>query len=93
MLPLAKRLLRQNYRIEEQVAPFQTVLVRHSSPAVREEHFMDASVPVQTRSAGVTAAWVGTPVPQGFNTSQITDEVVRQLDSRLLASRERFGKI
>ncbi len=93
LLPLVKRVLRQNRRIEEQVAPSQTVLLPSSAPRIREPHFMEAGVPPQARPTGVSAAWAATPAPQSFNINQITDEVVRQLDSRLVATRERFGRI
>ncbi len=93
LLPLVKRVLRQNRRIEEQVVPSQTVLLPSSAPRIREPHFMEASVLPQARPTGVSAAWAATPAPQSFNINQITDEVVRQLDSRLVATRERFGRI
>jgi hypothetical protein len=92
-LSLVKRVLRQNRRIEEQVAPSQTVLLRRSAPPAREAHFLEAPPAPQARPTGMNTAWTAMPIQPGLNINQITDEVVRQLDSRLVAARERFGKI
>jgi hypothetical protein len=93
LLPVARRVLRQNRRIEERTAPPQAMLLRRSAAPPPEPDFIESDVPAQARPRGVTAASAPTPVPHGFNITQITDEVVRQLDSRLVAARERFGKI
>ncbi len=92
-LPLVKRVLLQNRRIEEPVAPSRTVLLRRSHPPAPEAHFFESAPPQQMRPVNTNTAWAPNPIQSGFNINQITDEVVRQLDSRLIAARERFGKI
>jgi hypothetical protein len=93
-MPLvAKRVLRQNRRIEEQAAFSQIVLLQRSVPVVSEQSFVQPSVTPPVRPAAVSTVRNPNPVSQSFNINQITDEVVRQLDSRLVAARERFGKI
>jgi hypothetical protein len=92
-LPLAKRVLLQHRRLDVQVAPPQTVLRRRSIPPAREAQFHE-SVPLsQVRPASMNSAWTPFPTQSRFTINQITDEVVRQLDGRLVAARERFGKI
>jgi hypothetical protein len=90
---LVTRLRQQNRRIEEPARPARTVLLNRSSPVVRESSFVGAGALQQVRSTGAHGAWAAAPAALGFNISQITDEVVRRLDNRLVAARERFGKI
>jgi hypothetical protein len=91
--PLGRRVLRQNQRIEEHVSGHpQAVLVRHAAP-LREPPFIEGPALPQTRTVGASREWPSPEPRPGVNISHITDEVVRQLDSRLVAARERFGKI
>lgn len=91
---LATRVLRQNQRIEELVSGHpQTVLLRHAGPPLRERAFMDSPAAPQMRTSAASLEWPSLEPRPGVNISHITDEVVRQLDSRLVAARERFGKI
>ena len=91
---VVKRVLRQNQRIEEHVtARPQTVLLRRAAPVVQESGSVETPVVPQARRASTNAAWSASAPQSGFNISQITDAVVRQLDNRLVAARERFGKI
>jgi len=93
-LPVVKRVFHQNQRIEEYVMPRpQTLLLRRSAPPTGESAVFEAPVLAQSRPAGMKASWSATMPQPGFNINQITDEVVRRLDSRLVAARERFGKI
>jgi hypothetical protein len=87
------RLLRHR-RLEEQVTPAARVLRQQSLSVLSETPFAAAAAPpapprASYQDAGLSAA---APVP-GFNITQITDQVVRQLDSRLIAARERFGNV
>src|SRR5262249_54966470 len=73
LLPLLKRVLQQNRRIEEQVVPSQTVLLRPSAPPAREAHFLEAAPAPQARPTGMNTAWMAMPIQPGFNINQITD--------------------
>jgi hypothetical protein len=91
---LATRVLRQNQRIEEHVSGRpQTVLLRHVGSPLREPAFMDGPALPQMRTSAASLEWPSPEPRPGVNIGHITDEVVRQLDSRLVAARERFGKI
>jgi hypothetical protein len=91
---LATRVLRQNQRIEEIVSGRpQTVLLRPAGSPLRERAFMDSPAVPQMRTSAPSLEWPSPEPRPGVNISHITDEVVRQLDSRLVAARERFGKI
>jgi hypothetical protein len=93
LLSLATRVLRQSRRIEEQVTPVHTILVRRFPSSSHEAPFTDSAPPLQVRTPVGNSPWAVPPPQPGFNINQITDEVVRKLDSRLVAARERFGKI
>jgi len=91
---LATRVLRQNQRIEELVSGCpQTILLRHAGSPLREPAFIDGHALPQMRTSAASLEWPSSEPRLGVNISHITDEVVRQLDSRLVAARERFGKI
>ena len=90
---LVKRVLQQGRRIEEQVTPVRTVLVRRGIVSSQLEQFADSAPLPQSRPTAASPSWAATTPQPLFNINQITDEVVRKLDSRLVAARERFGKI
>ncbi len=39
------------------------------------------------------AAWAKTSTPAPINVEHLTDQVIRQIDSRMIAWRERMGKV
>jgi hypothetical protein len=97
---LVERLTRQISRIEKQIVPVRTVLLQRLIAPSQVRHWAERGA---AEHANHPASWAASTfrvdeprarqtVP-AFNFQQITDEVVRQLDSRLVASRERFGKI
>lgn len=91
---IVRRVLHQTQRIEEPILSRpETVLLRRAALLVPGRTFSEASAPPQVRPASMNAPWQGTTAQPQFSIHQITDEVVRQLDSRLVAARERFGKI
>jgi hypothetical protein len=90
---LVKRVLQQSRRIEEQVTPVRTVLVRRGTVSSQLEQFADSAPLPQGRPTRASPSWAVTTPQPAFNINHITDEVVRKLDSRLVAARERFGKI
>jgi hypothetical protein len=89
----ARRILKQGCRVEEQIVHAATVLLRRSIPAASERSWMEEQpIPVRPAQNGYQT-WTTPVTAQTLNFQQITDEVVKQLDRRLIASRERFGKI
>ncbi len=95
-LSLVQRVLLKNVRIEEQLEPAQKVLVHGSASIKQNRPVMEETAQFQSNAPTASAQWGNsgsTPQFGAFNISQITDQVVRQLDSRLVAARERFGKI
>jgi hypothetical protein len=89
---IVTRVLRHHRRLEEQVAPFARVLLRRSTPAASESA-PSAAPAFRPQPLDQNAGWSTAPAPQGLNIADITDQVVRQLDSRLIATRERFGHV
>ncbi|HTQ86981.1 MAG TPA: hypothetical protein VMI93_12265 [Candidatus Solibacter sp.] len=93
---VSQQVLQQTRRVEE----------RRLMPEMRMQRMFTAprEIPSYSRSAtnefGVSdvrpaagTPWTGGAMAGGPNIVQITDEVVRQLDRRFVASRERLGKI
>jgi hypothetical protein len=80
---LPPRLLRQN----------NTVRIGSSSRELRADD-APARGPGFSRSDHATSAIPHPAAPAAhFNVEQLADQVVRQLDRRLIASRERMGRI
>jgi hypothetical protein len=93
VMNLAGRLQRHS-RIEEAWTPPRTVLLRRSPMQTQETQFIEApAMSFPARPQAVNSQWTIPAVQTGININQITDEVVRKLDSRLIAARERYGKI
>ena len=91
---LAERLRRQGQRTEEQWMPTRTVLLRRTLPPIQETQFIEAApASFMPRPSTMNSPWSMPATQTGININQVTDEVVRKLDSRLIAARERFGKI
>jgi len=87
------RVLRHNRRVEEQAVPSERVLLQWPGPQVSEPPLGAAARQTQTQPAGHAGGWSAVAPLPGLNLTHITDEVVRQLDSRLIAARERFGHV
>ncbi len=88
---IVTRILRHHRRLEEQAAPSPRVLLQRAAPLVSESAPMVAVPP--PRPPGQNTGWPAVQPLQGLNVADITDQVVRQLDSRLIAARERFGHV
>lgn len=93
---IAARILRQVRRVEERPAgqPLDTVV----APSVVRVagSVLEPSQGMPVREISITPAFSSlsaTPLPAPFNVAQLTDEVMRQLDRRLVAARERMGKL
>jgi hypothetical protein len=89
---LVERIVRQSQRLEERVAEPAAVVMRRA-PAVE----MAPAMPTNQRPFITTAAgqsWrQDTSPPPAIDLERITDQVVRQLDRRVVALRERLGKV
>ncbi len=90
---IVARVLRHHRRLEEQVAPSTRVLLHRSAPPASESAPMVAAPSPRPQPLGQNTGWSAAPSLQGLNITDITDQVVRQLDSRLIAARERFGHV
>lgn len=92
-LLLAQHLVSKVCRVEEQLGLTRTVLLRRSLP-IAEQQLVETATPSQMHAQRPRALSTAEAVPpQPFSIQRITDEVVRQLDNRLIAARERFGKV
>jgi len=89
---LGEHIVRQSYRVEERVAETAAVVMRRP-PAVE----MAPTMPTNQHPFVTTAAeqsWrQDTSPPPALDLERITDQVVRQLDRRVVALRERLGKV
>ena len=98
--PLAARLGQRARRVDDVAADLPARLVRAPSaapPSVVAPGFTGPnSSPVITSlpRANGASPWPAPPAPAApVNVQQLTNEVLRQLDRRLIASRERMGRI
>jgi hypothetical protein len=90
---LVTRVGRHYRRFEEPMVRAERVLLQRPAAPVSEAG-APISVPTpQRRPPAQNVAWSGAAGPQELDIAQITDRVVRQLDSRLIAARERFGHV
>ena len=97
LLDLAGRITRQARRIEERPVDTPPNLVS-GAPAVHGAGDFVLELPkfVPMKEAAALAGsdtLPGTPSVVPVNVTQLTDEVMRQLDHRMIAARERMGKI
>lgn len=93
---IAARIVRQVRRVEERpsVRSHGPVL---SAPVMRAANEVQET-PQRRRTSEITASGAVETLPTTlsvppFNVTQLTDEVMRQLDRRLIAARERMGKM
>jgi hypothetical protein len=95
-LEVTTRIQRRLRRVEDPLLPGPASVSAASRSAfvapLRMENFVQApdSVLESPRKAETLASL---PAPPALNLNQITDEVMRQLDRRLVSTRERMGKI
>jgi hypothetical protein len=93
-------MIERSRRIEEYVPRATTAVARRQvAPAVAPA---GAAMPVAERAAAISrepvetvhvAPWLRTASPNAVNVEQLTEQVIRQIDSRMIAWRERMGKI
>jgi hypothetical protein len=100
-----ERWTRRTTRTEEHVQGRSEIIVRRQidaaalaprapSPveAPSSQHDARGGESIRTFDAVRAAAWSRTPVPTTVNVEQLTEQVIRQIDSRMIAWRERMGK-
>jgi hypothetical protein len=97
LLNLAGRIARQAIRVEERPADPPLNLLSGSPAASGTGDFvleLPRFVPVNdARAHSDPDTMLGAPPAMPVNVVQLTDEVMRQLDRRMIAARERMGKI
>jgi hypothetical protein len=98
--PLTTLLHQRSRRVDELPVDLPARLVRHAAPEPRNmppQEFSEAARAVAVNPfprTPATSAWPVPPAPAApLNVEEITDQVLRQLDRRLIASRERMGRI
>ncbi|WP_261771813.1 hypothetical protein [Nitrosococcus oceani] len=96
---LAREVVHRTQRIEQR--PVETVslatrknLLIGNQKAVVAESPMHAGINTPNLSSVPTHSWTGnTPLAQSINIEQLTDQVVKKIDRRIIAARERMGRI
>jgi hypothetical protein len=100
VLTIARQVVRQTQRVEERAPGSMALITRQTQATVRQA----TSTPVTTTEhmaasqpgiASVpTHPWMTNPSPMpAINMEQLTDQVMRQMDRRMTAWRERRGRI
>jgi hypothetical protein len=93
-------LIQRSSRIEETVARLSTEVARkQAAAAAASPHGSAASPPTASANRNShaptdsvhVAPWL-TSAPPALNIDQLTEQVIRQIDSRMIAHRERMGK-
>jgi hypothetical protein len=92
---IVSRVFRRTHRDDTEIAGSRTVLVRRPSPLVAAADV--SSAPSRSREAWpfespATTSPAGVPAP-AVNVEHLTDAVLRQLDRRVTAWRERMGRV
>jgi len=100
LTPPAAILIQRNSRIEETIARLSTEVARkQAAPAATPSHDSRSSAATASAhrhsSAPVesvhVAPWLKT-APPAVDIDQLTEQVIRQIDSRMIAHRERMGR-
>lgn len=86
---MVKRVLHERQRVEERVlrpATMQSL----PKPRVKVAEPAIADTPTNAQATKLPTGW--TTMPPAINLEKLTDQVVRQIDQRMIGYRERFGK-
>ncbi|MEO7143708.1 MAG: hypothetical protein ABI165_09425 [Bryobacteraceae bacterium] len=62
-------------------------------PALPQDGYAEARDAKLSFDTVHTAPWLKTPAAPTVNVEQLTDQVIRQIDNRMIAWRERMGKV
>ncbi len=93
------RLARQTKRMEEHLSGAPEMVVHKSAPVgVAAEHHAPPESerferPTRVRDTVNEAPWARSATAPLLSIEQLTDQVIRQIDSRVIAMRERMGRI
>jgi hypothetical protein len=94
---LARVVVRRTQRIEQrsvETVPLVTRKNISAQEAVVTENPINAVTNIPNFSGASTNSWTGnTSLAQSINIEQLTDQVVKQIDRRIIAARERMGRI
>jgi hypothetical protein len=94
---LARVVVRRTQRIEQrsvETVPLVTRKNISAQEAVVTEDPINAVTNIPNFSGASTHSWTGnTSLAQSLNIEQLTDQVVKQIDRRIIAARERMGRI
>lgn len=93
---MAARFTRRLRRVEDAPLSPEPRLVTVAAPARGFEEMVETPARKLYRNVGPlqhSELGASGPTPPGINVTQLTDEVMRQIDRRLVAVRERMGKI
>jgi hypothetical protein len=97
-LGLAQRVKEEKRRVEQQ-ARGATVMQQRTQPRPESFERDEANSPNERRRSGGfdlasdAMAAAARAAPPALNVQQLTDEVIRQIDSRIVAHKERMGKL
>jgi len=99
VLTIARQVVRQTQRVEERVHESMALLTRQTQAAA---HQVTSTLATTEHTAAGQPAITGVPTPPwmphpsptpAINLEQLTDQVMRQMDRRMTAWRERRGRI
>ncbi len=91
-LRILRRVVNERQRVEERIsrAPLAQQLLQPRQTSAAAER---AAMQSQTLTKAGTRTWPPTTSAPAINLEQLTEQVIRQLDNRLIAYRERMGKV
>jgi hypothetical protein len=90
---LVERLARQSQRVEQRAATPATAVVLQRPPMATMPAAIMTEQPSSFSNAPVPSSQHNTMSPPGINLEQLTDQIARQLDRRVVAMRERLGRV
>jgi hypothetical protein len=94
---LARAVVHRTQRIEQrsvETVPLVTRKNISAQEAAVTENPINAVTNIPNFSGASTHSWTGnTSLAQSINIEQLTDQVVKQIDRRIIAARERMGRI
>ena len=96
---LAQRLLTHTRRVEKRIEELAELTLRRISSTVERQTASDKSAADESAAQARLAAYQGAatsmqaePGARGIDVDQLTDRVIRELDRRVVAVRERMGR-
>jgi hypothetical protein len=90
---LVERLVRQSQRVEQRAATPATTVMPQRPPLATMPAAILAEQSPAFSNAPAQSGQHHTMSPPGINLEQLTDQIARQLDRRVVAMRERLGRV